>query len=180
MTRDAEKRRASQQRYRERRKIQKYGPDAAGQDMRGRHGNHATGTSNARWNHSERRVTDQGYIAVRVPLDHPHAWGPKRLKNFRYAYEHHVVMMQLLGRPLRDDEGDDGDDKPAGSCEQEYEDVRINLFGRRSVKKQWRIVHTWTKWTSIDINIVGISKPHSVSGQTRHCLICGYQEMRRL
>lgn len=37
-------------------------------------------------------------------VDHPHAWGPERLKRFKYAYEHVVMMMEHLGRPLRDDE----------------------------------------------------------------------------
>jgi hypothetical protein len=55
---------------------------------------------------------------VRVPVDHPHAWGPVRLKYFKYAYEHIVVMMATIGRPLADDEtvhhrnGDKTDNRP--------------------------------------------------------------------
>jgi hypothetical protein len=68
--------------------------------MRGKHGNQAKGERNGRWNKSKRRVTSHGYVAVRVPVDHPHAWGPVNLKRFKYAYEHVVVMMEYLGRPL--------------------------------------------------------------------------------
>jgi hypothetical protein len=104
MARDPEKAKARRRRYLEKKKIEKYGVAAAGQDMRGRHGNHACGTANARWNPNARRHTSHGYIAVRVPVDHPHAWGPPRLKRFKYAYEHVIVMMGQLGRPLRSDE----------------------------------------------------------------------------
>lgn len=90
-------------RYLRKKKIEKYGIEYADVDMRGKHGNHATGTQNGRWA-SDRRITDQGYVAVRVALNHPHGWGSPRLKNFRYAYEHHVIAMQILKRPLRDDE----------------------------------------------------------------------------
>lgn len=38
---------------------------------------------------------------MRVSRDHPHAWGAGPQK---YAYEHIIVMMSRLGRPLRDDE----------------------------------------------------------------------------
>lgn len=103
MPRDREKAKARKQRYLERQKVKKYGPAAAGKDMRGRHGNHATGERNAKWA-GERRVTDQGYVAVRVAPEHPHAWGPPRLTRFKYAYEHHIVAMEMLGRPLRADE----------------------------------------------------------------------------
>lgn len=68
--------------------------------MRGRHGNHARGERNARFNMDERRITSHGYVAVRVAVDHPHGWGPKRLRSYRYAYEHVVVAMSRLGRPL--------------------------------------------------------------------------------
>lgn len=103
MAKDPEKARARKRRYLERQKVAKYGPEAAGVDMRGRHGNHATGSANGRWG-GERRITAHGYIAVRVPVDQPHAWGPKRLKRFRYAYEHVLVMMGHIGRPLADNE----------------------------------------------------------------------------
>ena len=101
---DPDKHRAKKRRYLERKKIEKYGPEAAGRDMRGRHSNHACGERNGRWNAAARRLTSHGYIAVRVPLDHPHGWGPKSLRRFRYAYEHVLMMMAQLGRPLADDE----------------------------------------------------------------------------
>ncbi len=97
--RDPEKARARKRRYLERKKVEKYGPGAAGKDMRGRHGNHAVGDRNPRWG-GARRQTAHGYIAVRVSVDHPHAWGPPRLKRFKYAYEHVIVMMKIIGRPL--------------------------------------------------------------------------------
>lgn len=86
--------------YRLKAKFARYGMRAY-EDRRGRHGNHARGASSARWNPNDRRVTGQGYVAVRVSLDHPHAWGPKRMKRFKYAYEHIVVMTGLIGRPLQ-------------------------------------------------------------------------------
>lgn len=99
--RDPEKARQRQRRYREKKHVERFGSGAG--DQRGRHGHHATGERHGRWS-GARRVTDQGYVAVRVALDHPHAWGPVRLKRFRYAYEHHVVAMEMLGRPLHDNE----------------------------------------------------------------------------
>lgn len=87
-------------RYRLLKKIEKYGPESATVNMSGRHGNHPKGEKNARWNPLERRKTSHGYIAVRVAPDHPHAWGPNRLKRFKYAYEHVVVMMSHIGRSL--------------------------------------------------------------------------------
>ena len=71
-------------------------------DSRGRHGNHARGAANGRWN-AGRLVTSHGYIAVRVSRDHPHAWGPPGSQH-AYAYEHVVVAVGYLGRPLRPDE----------------------------------------------------------------------------
>lgn len=53
--RDPIKAKARRDRYNERKKIEKYGPRAAGVDMRGRHGNHARGADNARWNITSRR-----------------------------------------------------------------------------------------------------------------------------
>ena len=87
-----------------RRKIEKYGAEFVDVDMRGRHGNHAKGPANGQWNQSPRRLTTHGYVAVRVQVDHQHAWGPPHLKNFKYAYEHIVVMMAHIGRPLAKDE----------------------------------------------------------------------------
>ena len=103
MARDPQKARERQRRYRERKKIAKYGPEASGMDMRGRHGNHPRGDANGRSGPS-RRLTAHGYVAVRVPVDHPHAWGPSGLKSHRYAYEHVCVAMGHLGRPLREEE----------------------------------------------------------------------------
>lgn len=96
------KSREKSRRHRRAAKIAKYGEEFADVDMRGRHGNHARGEKNARW--SSRLITSHGYVAVRVPPDHPHAWGSPRLKRFKYAYEHVVVAMNILGRPLREDE----------------------------------------------------------------------------
>lgn len=94
--------RAKARRYRERKKVEKYGPEAAGKDMRGRHGNHARGPGNGRWNEG-RIITKHGYVAVRVGHDHPHAWGPPG-SNHKYAYEHIIVAVGYLGRPLTDNE----------------------------------------------------------------------------
>lgn len=103
MARDPEKAKARKRRYLERMKIAKYGAQAAGRDMRGRHGNHARGDANGRAG-PHRRVTSHGYIAVRVPMDHPHGWGPPGLRSHRYAYEHILVATSRLGRHLMDDE----------------------------------------------------------------------------
>jgi len=101
--RDKVKALARAKKYREQRKVLKYGPSAAEQDMRGRHGNHARGERSPRWS-GDRLVTSQGYVAIRVAPDHPHAWGPPRLRNFKYAYEHVVVMTTAIGRPLASNE----------------------------------------------------------------------------
>lgn len=98
---NAKKRKAK---YLLKKKIEKHGEANAKVDLRGKHTNHAKGERNCRWNGSDRRVLSHGYVAVRVPVDHPHAWGSSRLKNFKYAYEHIVVMMQHIGRPLAPDE----------------------------------------------------------------------------
>lgn len=92
--------REQRRRYREKQKIKKYGPSAAGRDMRGRHGNHARGSKNARWNSGKLR-TAHGYVLVRVAPTHPRAFGPPRLTRFKYAYEHDIVMERSLGRHLR-------------------------------------------------------------------------------
>lgn len=92
--------RASKRRYRERKKVEKYGSAAAGRDMRGRHGKHVTGTAHPRWN-GKRLITGHGYVLVRVAPDHPRAFGPPRLRRFKYAYEHDIVMEQIIGRSLR-------------------------------------------------------------------------------
>jgi hypothetical protein len=73
----------------------RYGPGAG--PMNRRHGNHATGERNARYK-GGRFVTSHCYVAIRVPADHPHAWGAHpRLK---YAYEHILIAEAALGRSL--------------------------------------------------------------------------------
>jgi hypothetical protein len=89
--RDPQKAKARQQRYRDRKKAEKYGPDSVGVDLRGRHGNHARGAANGRWNDA-RMLNEDGYVKVRVGRDHPLA-DPNG-----YAYEHLVVWC-AAGRP---------------------------------------------------------------------------------
>lgn len=108
---DPAKRRAARQRYLERKKVAKYGPDAAGQDMRGRHGNHATGEKNGRWN-GGRWMHPDGYVGIAVPEGH-------HLRQAHgYAFEHQIVAEIMLGRRLRQDEvvhhrnGDRTDNRP--------------------------------------------------------------------
>lgn len=118
MPRDPEKARQRKRRYLLKKKTEKYGAEAAHVDMRGKHGNHATGNRNGRWNDSTRRLCSNGYIAVRVPVDHPHGWGPGGLRHFKYAYEHVIVMMASINRALKADEvvhhknGDRTDNRP--------------------------------------------------------------------
>ena len=93
MPRDPEKIKARQRRYRERQKVKKYGPDATGKDMRGRHGNHAKGANNARWNGGRWKHPD-GYIGIAVPEGH-------HLRQAHgYAFEHQLVAEEMLGRRL--------------------------------------------------------------------------------
>ena len=94
-----EARRARTRRYRERKKVEKYGAAAAGKNMSGRHGNHASGEAHARWN-KKQLVSSHGYVMVRVEPSHPRAFGPPRLRRFKYAYEHDIVMEGAIGRPL--------------------------------------------------------------------------------
>ena len=85
---------ARQKRYREKRKVEKYGPAAAGVNMSGRHGNHARGERNARWNGGRWRHQD-GYIGIAVPEGH-------HLRQAHgYAYEHDLVLEEKLGRRLQ-------------------------------------------------------------------------------
>lgn len=113
--RDPIKERARKARYLRRRKIEKYGKDAADQDMRGRHSNHAHGANNARWK-GGRHLTSHGYVAVRVPPNHPHAWGAH--PRVKYAHEHILVAESTIGRTLADGEivhhinGDKRDNRP--------------------------------------------------------------------
>lgn len=83
--------RARSKAYRARKHLARFGPDAG--DMRGRHGNHARGEANGRWNNGTMR-TSHGYIAVKVPEGH-------HLRQAHgYAYEHDLVMERKLGRRL--------------------------------------------------------------------------------
>lgn len=93
MARDPEKARARKRRYLDRKKAEKYGSEAVGVDMRGRHGNHARGTENARWSDG-RLIASNGYVLVRVPG----GFGAG------YRYEHQVVAEAAIGRPLEADE----------------------------------------------------------------------------
>lgn len=90
---DPEKRRARSRRYWLKLKIAKYGPESAGQCMIGKHGNHAKGPANGRWNNGRMR-TSQGYVAIKVPDGH-------HLRQAHgYAYEHDMVAESMLGRSL--------------------------------------------------------------------------------
>lgn len=82
-------------RWRARKHAEKYGANAG--DMRGKHGNQARGYRNGRWNKSK-IVSSHGYICLRVPLDHPHAFGGG------YCYEHIYIMVNYLERALTSDE----------------------------------------------------------------------------
>lgn len=97
MATDPDKRKASRKRYLEKKKVEKYGPAAAGVNMTGRHGNHARGPANGRWN-DERMISSHGYVLVRVGKGHPLGFGNG------YAYEHDLVMVAFLGRRLAPDE----------------------------------------------------------------------------
>lgn len=99
---DPEKRLASQRRYREKKKIAKYGPEAAGRNMSGRHGKHARGPRNGRFNHGVLR-SSQGYVLVRVAKSHHRAFGPPGLVG-AYAYEHDLIAEKMIGRPLTKEE----------------------------------------------------------------------------
>lgn len=110
-----ERSRERNRRYRDREHAKRYGEGAG--SMRGKHGNHRKGEGNHRFNRGV-LVTSHGYVVVRVAVDHPHAWGSPRMKHYKYAYEHIVVMMEILGRALAPDEivhhknGDKADNRP--------------------------------------------------------------------
>ena len=91
MSRDAEKARARGKRYRDRKKVERYGPGADAIDMRGRQGNHLRSSDHPRWN-SDRIMSSHGYVKVRVGQDHPLA-DPNG-----YAYEHLLVWV-AAGNP---------------------------------------------------------------------------------
>lgn len=91
---DPEKERASQKlrsaKYRAKKRAERFGSDAP--DMRGRHGNHARGPNNARWNDGK-IISEEGYVKLRVGKNHPLA-DPNG-----YAYEH-LVIWAAAGNPL--------------------------------------------------------------------------------
>lgn len=94
-TKDPEKRKAALKRYRAKKHAERFG-DGAG-DMRGRHGNHARGEANGRWNGGIFHHSD-GYIGVVVPEGH-------HLRQAHgYAYEHDLVLEEKLGRRLESNE----------------------------------------------------------------------------
>ena len=80
---DPEKRREAGRergrRHRAREHEKKYGPEAG--NMGGRHGNHARGSSHSRWS-GDRLVTSQGYVAIRVPIDHPFVPDKPRVREY--------------------------------------------------------------------------------------------------
>ena len=96
---DPEKERISavvrKRRYRAKLHIKKYGEGVG--NMQGRHGNHATGIVNGKWNEGQLQ-SSHGYVYVRVHPDHPHAFG------HGYCYEHIAKMVGYLGRALTIDE----------------------------------------------------------------------------
>jgi hypothetical protein len=67
MARDAQKALERGRKYRLKKRIEKYGPAAATEKFNGRHGNHARGERNGRWNNGRMR-TSHGYVAVYGPL----------------------------------------------------------------------------------------------------------------
>ncbi len=75
-------------RYRQREHNKKYGPGVG--DMRGRHGNHASGPGTHRWNEGITHHRD-GYLKVQVGVAHPLA-DPNG-----YAYLHHLVWYATGG-----------------------------------------------------------------------------------
>lgn len=97
---DPQKARARQRRYRARKHDERFGADVG--DMRGRHGNHAAGERNGKFNRG-RLLTSQGYVLLRVSKDYHRAFGPPRLRG-AYAYEHDLVAEKAIGRRLRTDE----------------------------------------------------------------------------
>lgn len=97
MARDPEKARAANRRYRRRRKAEQLGDALVDVDLRGRHANHRRAADHPRWN-GERILSSEGYVKVRVGRAHPLA-DPNG-----YAYEHTLVAVTALGRPLHADE----------------------------------------------------------------------------
>lgn len=92
MPHNREKALARQRRYREKRKVEKFGPESIGIDMRGRTGTQPRGPAHPRWN-SARMLNADGYVKVRVGVEHPLA-DPNG-----YAYEH-LMVWAAAGREL--------------------------------------------------------------------------------
>jgi len=91
--RDPDKARERQRRYRNRKRVERFGPAAIGVDLRGRHGNHARGERSGHWN-GGRYITSHGYACVAVPPGH-------HLRQAHgYAYEHDLVAEVKIGRQL--------------------------------------------------------------------------------
>lgn len=88
---DPVKQKERKKRYLQKIRALKYGPEAAEMDMRGRHGNHARGSANGKWN-------GEGYIAIAVPVGHH-----LRMAN-GYAYVHQIEAEKKLGRRLNENE----------------------------------------------------------------------------
>jgi len=122
--------------------------DQVSNSGRGRHGNHRSGPNHPRWN-GGKLLLSNGYVAVRVAHDHPHAWGPKT-GLFRYAYEHILVMEKHVGRPILTSEivhhknGDKTDNRPdnlelmtRSEHNAEHNKIRLRDANGRFVSK-WR------------------------------------------
>lgn len=77
-----------QRRWRAKKHRERYGEGAGPQN--GKHGKHAKGSSNGRWNEG-RLMSSHGYVLVRVGDSHPLCVGNQ------YAYEHHVVWVSANG-----------------------------------------------------------------------------------
>ena len=79
-------------RWRAKRHAEKYGEGAGPQN--GKHGNHARGSANGRWQNGK-LLSSHGYVLIRVGADHPLCVGNQ------YAYEHHLVWVSANG-PIPD------------------------------------------------------------------------------
>ena len=81
--------------WRQREHVKRYGVGAG--NMAGKHGKHARGEKNGRWNGGRMR-TSHGYIAVKVP------WNHHLRQAHGYAYAHQIVAEKKLGRRLKSNE----------------------------------------------------------------------------